>query len=35
MFVKRHHAEHALNHEYLTPARIVHIIIAQENVMRL
>ena len=24
LIVTRHHAEHALNHEYLTPARIVH-----------
>ena len=24
MFVTRHHAEHVLNHEYLTSARIMH-----------
>ena len=35
MFVTRHHAEHELNHEYLTAARIVHRITALENVMRL
>ena len=35
MFVSLHQADHVLNHEYLTTARIVHSVIALENVTSL
>ena len=35
MFVTRHHAKHVLNYEYLTSARIMHSVLADEYVMRL
>ena len=35
MFVTRHHAKQMLNYEYLTAARIMHGVLAYENVMRL